>query len=214
MRTLIAILIAAVPLSAGTVVDRVAVIVGRDVITEHQIETEIRARALVEREPLVFHVAAKRAAAERLVDRILIRRELEVLMLAGEELTQLAAFLTAKNQDFFGKDANLAQILNQAGLTREDWRAYLTDMFFASRLVELRFRPAVQVSEEDLEDFYEIEFLPYWRKRYNEPPPSIAERRDFIEQFMIGVRVNQALDRWLNQARIQTRIRYVNEVFQ
>lgn len=197
------------------VVDRVAVIVGRDVITARQVELEARAQALMEGQSPSLDPAARRNAAERLVDRALIRAELSLLNLSDpREEKSREEFLSQVNQDRF-VDANAqAAALRDAGLTREQWTRYLSEMFLTLRLVELRFRPAVQLGDEDVQDYYEFEFVPDWRKRSQDPVPPLDENRRLIEQAMVEARVNQALSRWLNQGRIQTRIRFLDEAFQ
>ena len=61
--------------SAG-VLDRIAVTVGNDAITEGEVLEEIRITTFLNNEPPDLGPAARRAAAERLVDQYLIRHEL------------------------------------------------------------------------------------------------------------------------------------------
>jgi parvulin-like peptidyl-prolyl isomerase len=197
------------------VIDRVAVIVGREVITARQVELEARAQALMEGRPPNLDAPSRRAAAERLVDRALIRAELSLLNLSDpREETSREEFLSQVNQDRFANQSVQDAALREAGLTREQWTRYLSEMFLTLRLVELRFRPAVQLGDEDVQDYYEFEFVPDWRRRSQDPVPSLDENRRLIEQAMVEARVNQALSRWLNQGRIQTRIRFLDEAFQ
>src|SRR3984885_8109581 len=55
--------------------DRIAVSIGREVITESQVILDLRVAAFLDRKPVDLSGPAKRQAAERLVDQILILRE-------------------------------------------------------------------------------------------------------------------------------------------
>ena len=65
-------------LLAAEVVDRVAVVVGTNVITESELLREVRLTQFLNGEPLDLSPEKKRAAAERLVDQQLIRTEMEL----------------------------------------------------------------------------------------------------------------------------------------
>ncbi|HEY6991869.1 MAG TPA: hypothetical protein VH369_25985, partial [Bryobacteraceae bacterium] len=76
MKILCLIACVALPLSAA-IVDRLAVIVGQQTITQLQLDEEIRITALLNRRPVARDVETRRAAADRLVEQTLIRREME-----------------------------------------------------------------------------------------------------------------------------------------
>ena len=65
-------------LLTAEVVDRVAVVVGTNVITESELLREVRLTEFLNGEPLDLSPEKKRAAAERLVDQQLIRTEMEL----------------------------------------------------------------------------------------------------------------------------------------
>ena len=70
------LLFTSLAVSPAAVLDRIAVTVGNDAITESEVMEEIRITSLLNNEPLDFSAPARRAAAERLVDQYLIRQEL------------------------------------------------------------------------------------------------------------------------------------------
>jgi hypothetical protein len=61
---------------AGTIIDQLAVTVGNQAITENEITDEIRLAALFNGAAADTGVAARRAAATRLIEQALIRREM------------------------------------------------------------------------------------------------------------------------------------------
>src|SRR5215467_1655353 len=70
-----AFLLFALCLSAA-VVDRIAVVVDKTVITESEVVQELRLAAFMNGEPFQAGPEQRRAAAERLVDQQLIRKEM------------------------------------------------------------------------------------------------------------------------------------------
>src|SRR6185437_13173511 len=59
------------------IVDRLVVAVGQQTITQLQLDEEIRVTALLNRRPVARDEETRRAAADRLVEQLLIRREME-----------------------------------------------------------------------------------------------------------------------------------------
>jgi hypothetical protein len=66
-----------VSLVSAEIIDRIAVTVEKQVITESEIWRQIRITAFLNGEEPDFSSAAKRTMADRLVEQVLIRRELE-----------------------------------------------------------------------------------------------------------------------------------------
>src|SRR5437899_3021245 len=56
-------------------IDRIAVSVGNQVITESELITDLRVTAFLDRRPVDLSSAAKRKSADRLVDQVLILKE-------------------------------------------------------------------------------------------------------------------------------------------
>src|ERR1700674_4079075 len=81
MNTLLLLLLASFACRAE-IIDRIAVVVGKAVITESEILREIRLTAFLNREPLDFSPVAKRKTAERLVEQRLIGNEISASLYA------------------------------------------------------------------------------------------------------------------------------------
>jgi hypothetical protein len=76
----------------------------------------------------------------------------------------------------------------------------------ALRFTEYRFRPAVQINESDVREYHA-------RKFKGKAAPPFEDVREALERELIGERVDQSLDRWLKEARIQTRIEIRDDSF-
>ena len=121
--------------------DRIAVSVGQDVITESQVILDLRVAAFLDRKPVDLSGAAKRQSAERLVDQLLILREAvdsHVTLPSVEATAGLIAPYAAES----GYQANLERY----GISERDLGEHLLAGLRTLTFTDLRFRPDVQVS--------------------------------------------------------------------
>jgi len=63
--------------ATGEIIDRIAISVGKHVITTSNLDREIRVNAFLNESPPDFSPAGKRATAGRMVEQALVRDELE-----------------------------------------------------------------------------------------------------------------------------------------
>lgn len=205
-------LLSAACLSAE-VIDRIAVSLDNRVVSEQEVLQQLRLSAFENREPLLINGIAKRRAAEQLVERSMIRHEMEVNRYTGPDDASVDAEMK-KVQAGFPNDAAFRAALQQYGLTEAELRQFEREQLSVLRFIEVRFRPAIQVSKTELEDYYQNEFLPNWQqKNPNKPAPPAADVHDEMEEAISRVRETQALDRWMGETRRQMDIRWQQDVF-
>jgi len=189
------------------IIDRIAVTIDNRVITESEIERQIRITAFLNGEQPNLSSANKRATADRLIEQVLIRRELESTRYAapGSGADKTYQELKQKHHGDDGYKQALAkyQITDKDVREAIQWQAILLDF------IEIRFRPGIQLPESEVQDYYKQQLAQNPGKL-----PSFEEARESIESILTAQRVDNAVDRWLGQARTQTRIRYTQEVFQ
>ena len=189
------------------VIDRVAVSVENDVISESEVLRQIRITALLNGEPVTITPEKKRETAERLVEQMLIRREIATTRYLLED-PQAYVPLYDNVRTRYGGDAGYKAALEKYNVTDKDvrdalhWQATLLDF------IRVRFRPGVQAAEDEIREYYDTEVA----TKPGAPP--FEQAREEIETLLTEQRVNAAIDRWLGQARTQTQIRYRPEVFQ
>jgi hypothetical protein len=204
MRVVATLLLACI--GGAEIIDRVAVTVDKRVITESEIVRQIRITAFLNNEQPDFSVSNKRATADRLVEQVLVRRELETTRYAEPSQANTPGYEEMKRR--FKDDAEYKQAITRYGITDADvrealeWQATLLDF------IEQRFRPGVQIPESEIRDYYDQQKTANPGKL-----PDFEEAREDIEKILSAQRVDNALDRWLGQARTQSRIRYTQEVF-
>lgn len=184
--------------------DRIAVSVGRDVITESQVILDLRVVAFLDGKPVDLSGAAKRKAAERMVDQLLILREAadsHVNLPSVEATAGLIAPYAAES----GYQANLERY----GISERDLGDHLLAGLRTLTFTDLRFRPDVQVSSEDVRSYYDK--LPGSAAA---PKPSFEDSRAQIEKLLTEQHVLEALDQWLAMARSTANIRYHEKAFE
>src|SRR5579864_7146850 len=186
--------------------DRIAVSMGQEVITESQVITDVRVAAFLEHKPLDLSGAAKRQAAERLVDQFLILRE-AVDSHVTLPSTEAAAGLVAPYAAESGYQADLKRY----GISEADLAAHLLAGLRTLTFTDLRFRPEVQVSAEDVRSYYDK--LPRDADSAAAPLPSFDDSREQIEKLLVEQRVLEALDKWLETARTAARVQYREKAF-
>jgi hypothetical protein len=205
MRVVLTLLMACI--AGAEIIDRVAVTVDKRVITESEIVRQIRITAFLNNEQPDFSAPNKRVMADRLVEQVLIRRELESTGYSAPAPAATTGYDEIKRR--FKDDAAYDQALKRYGITDADvrealeWQATLLDF------IEQRFRPGVQIPESEIRDYYDQHISVNPGKL-----PDFEDAREDIEKILSAQRVDNALDRWLGQARTQSRIRYTQEVFQ
>ena len=179
----------AVPLGA-VIVDRVAITVGNKVITESEIDLRIRLTAFEGDEKPDFSLAARRQAAQRLIEQKLVEREMDVgryPRVAPEAAKQVTAAA--------------ALTLKDAGLTPDDLARDLAWQRELLTFLSLRFRPAVQVTDQDVEKYFKEQSL----------KGELNDLRAQIEEKLTGERADKELDLWLQDQRKRTRIEYLEK---
>lgn len=208
-RFLIALLIVAT--HAADVLDRIAVTVGKHVISEGDILLDLRISAFLDQKPVDASADQKRKTADRLVDQYLLLQEASTsrqTLPTAADARQLLDQVKAQ----YATETEYRAALARYGVTEAQLSEHLLDGIRALRFTDLRFRPEVQLSAEDLKDYYDS-MAAQWRRANPAQVPTFEASRDQIEKLLTDQGVTQALDRWLGTTRSETEILYKDEVF-
>jgi len=195
------------------VIDRIAVTLDNQIITESEIALEIRLTAFLNGDPLDFSAEARKRAADRLIEQKLIRREMQIGHYLGPNKNDVETMLKQIQTQRFQSPEAYRRALERYDLTEEDLKAHLSWQLTLLRFIDARFRPAVQVTDDEIRAYYESEMV----KPGKADPgakPKLEDVRDQIRETLINQRVDQQLDEWLAAARRRTRIQFHPEAFQ
>lgn len=199
---LLAFLLATVCIRAATL-DRIAVTVGRHVISEHDILQDMRISAFIDGKAPVFTVDQKRKAAERLVDQYLVLEDATATRVPPPAAAEVAGLL-APIKAHYATDQAYRAAMTQAQISESELSEQLLAGLRMLRYTDLRFRPEVQISEDALRAYYDK----------LAPPQSFEASRGDIEKLLTNQQTMQALDRWLEMSRSETAIAYREGAFQ
>jgi len=201
--------------SAGaTIIDRIAVSVGNRVITTSDIEREIRVTAFLNGQAPDLSPAARRAAAERMVEQLLVRREIETSRYPAPQPADIEPALNAFRKRYYPVDADYQAALARDGITDRDVRDALLWQRTLLDFIDVRFRPAVQISAEEIQNYFDTVLAPRLRSAEPGKPISLDDYRGQIEDTLAAQREDREMDNWLREAKRQTPIVYHDEALQ
>ena len=194
-------------------IDRIAVSVGNSVITTSDLEREIRVTAFLNDAQPTLTPEVKRATADRMVEQLLIRRELQTSRYPVPDGAEIDPAL-GEIRKRFPADADYQLALETWGITDADVRRALLWQRTLLLFIEIRFRPGVQLSDQEIQDYFDKVVEPAARAAHPGEPVALEDYRDQIEQKLAGARVDHEVDAWLQEARKRTEIVYHKEAFQ
>jgi hypothetical protein len=174
------------------VVDRVAVVVGDAVITESEVLDELRLTQFLNSQPLDTGLEQRRAAAERLVDQQLIRKEMQIGHYPEPSAAESEGMLQNFRQQHFRTNEEFRAALEKYGITEEQLKRHLLWQGTVMRFTDIRFRPGIPGSPEQTAN------------RMSEGAAVPAS----------GADVDQQMNAWLQEARNATRITFKTGAFQ
>lgn len=200
--------------AAEEVIDRVAVSFELEVVTLSAIRRQMRMSAYLEGKPAEDTPEARRAAAERLIDQALVRREMNLSRYTPIPMEEVRQKVEEYRQKLGLTTEAFESELSKYGFTMED---FLQELYWQStllRFVQFRFSPSVQVSDEEVREYYEREYVPVLAKMApGQAPPPIEEVRERVTGILSSRKENAVLEEWLKLSRHTARIRFHEEAF-
>ncbi len=201
-----------VSLPGAVVLDRIAVIVGKHAIKLSDIEHELRVTEFLNNQPLDLGAAARKQAADHLIDQAVIRDEIALEGYGRATDTQAAAMLDQiRKNRFGGSDARLRASLERYGLTENELHDHLLWQMTVLDFIDQRFRPGVMVSDSDVQKYYDTHLAEL--KKQHPRDSSFETLAPQIRTLLEGQQVNQQFDAWLDESRKNARIQYLNGAF-
>jgi hypothetical protein len=200
-------------LSAAVVLDRVAVVVGKQVIKESDLLRDLRVTEFLNGERPDFSPSAKRKAADRLIDQLIIRNEIRRGAYAPAPASESGKMLEQiEQQRFGGSKAKFQQALARYGLMEDELRMQLQWQLDVLTFIDQRFRPGVLVTDDEVKSYYD-QHLAALRITYPDAK-TFQEMAPKVRSLLEGQKLNQEFDAWLRQQRGQAQIEYVKGAFQ
>jgi len=195
-------------------IDRIAVSVGNRVITTSDVDRQIRVAAFLSGTEPDLSAKGRRAIADRLVDQRLIQNEIETTHYVDPDRAAIEPALKEFVAKYFKDDGAYQTALVKAGITDQEVRRELLNERTVNAFIDVRFHPAVQVTEDQIQDYFNKTVAQAARASAPGEPVTLDQFHDQIEQKLTGQQVDAEVERWMREARRRTTIVYHDEVFQ
>lgn len=195
---------AAAPALAPQTVDGVAARIEDDIIAESEV------RELAAFQQLVEGRAKPRAELIReLAEQWIVRGDANTAKFPRPSQADVDHAYSALVKQFKSPGEFQARCA-AAGLTEAGVRRMLGEQLYLSRFIDFRFRPAAQISDQDVDKYYQEEFAPQLKAR-GDPVPPLEDVDDTIREVLIQRAISARAAKWLDEMRDRLKIDLVTQ---
>jgi len=197
---LAALVVPAAPRASGQVlIDRIVARVESDIILLSQVRILSRYQQLVDGK-----AEDDAQILDRLIDQWIVRSEADTARFPQPADVEVAHGVEHLQASFASIEEYLAR-KKQAGLSDADVQRMVAEQLYLSNYLDSRFRPAVQITPKEVEDFYQQAVLPRAKAR-NQPLPALDSSREYIQEALVQRGINEQADRWLKESRARLHV--------
>jgi predicted transcriptional regulator len=109
----------------------------------------------------------------------------------------------------FASPQDLQAQLSRLGLTESDARRMVTEELYLSSFLDFKFRPAAQVTPDEMQSYYQDTLVPELKSR-GEPPPPFASVEEQVREVLTQKAIDQRTQQWLEETRARLQIERVS----
>jgi hypothetical protein len=189
----------ATPGAAAQTIDGVAARIEEDILTESELRELAAFQMLVDGQP-----KTRAELIRELADQWIVRGDANT----AKSPRPSPADVDRANSEFMKQFKSAEEFQARcaaAGLTGAGVRRMLEEQLYLSRFIDFRFRPAAQISDEDIEKYYREEFAPQLKAR-GEPVPPLEDVSDTIREVLIQRAISERASKWLDETRNHLKI--------
>ena len=205
------LLLIPVGLHAGELLDQIVEIVNTHVILQSDWDDEVRFEAFMSgRKPEDVTVEQRKAALNRLVDQDMLREQMRMTDLKPAGADAIRKQIDDLRNEQLGEHPGQSweTTLSRYQLTGKTVERHVAAELEQFQLVDLRFRPTIQVSAAEVEKYYREQIVP---KLPASDPVSLNEGAPKIREILIQEKINQMLNSWLQTLRSQAQIQVLSQ---
>lgn len=179
---------------SAELLDQIAARVESEIILLSEVRTLSRYQMLVDGK-------SERDAAilDRLIDQWIVRNEADTARFPHPADVEIVHGVEHLQASFASPEEYQAR-KRQSGLSDKEIDRMVAGQLYLSNYLDSRFRPAVQVSAKQVEDFYQEAVVPR-ANAHNQKPPSLDASREYIQEALIQRGINEQADVWLKESR-------------
>jgi hypothetical protein len=183
------LLLSLLSICSAAVVDRLALVVGKAVFTQSEIDQEARLSELESGKTLDLSATQRKEAAERMVDQQLLRDEMQATLFQPPAASEADALLARFRQEHFAPATAYRAALMRYGVSEADLKQRLLWELTVIRFTDQRFSPLAAADGQSP----------------NRTEDGAQPGKDSVDREM---------EAWLKQQRATTRIVFKQEAFQ
>jgi hypothetical protein len=181
------------------IVDGIAARIEDDIITESEVRELERFQILVDGKS-----RPRGEVLEELENQWILRGEASAVKFpepSKDDVERSYAQFTRQ----FGPPEEYAKRCTAAGVTDSAVHRLIQQQLYLSRFVDYRFRPAAQIDQKQIEDYYSQEFAPQLKQRGESVPP-LDDVEETIREVLVQRAINSLSAKWLDDTRARLRI--------
>jgi len=186
-------------LSAQEVVDRIVARVETDIILLSDVRQLNRYQIFLDGK-----AQSDADILNRLIDQWIVRSEASVARFPQPTDDDVNRSIERLKRSFSSPE-EFQERQKSSGVTDEEIRRFVRAQLYLSNYLDSRFRPAIQIDEKAIEDFYKTRVVPRAESR-GQTPPTLDNARDFIQEALVQQAINEQADRWLKESRSRVRV--------
>lgn len=183
----------------GQPIDGVAARIEDDVITESEVRELAAYQQLVDGKP-----KTRDEILHLLFDQWMIRSEAAATKYAQPSSADVDRAYNEFVKQFPSVE-NFKQRCADAGLSEPALRRMVQQQLYLARFIDYRFRPAAQVTDQQVAAYYQNDFVPQLKERHADVPP-LDDVDDTIREVLILRAIDERSAKWLDETRARLKI--------
>lgn len=188
------------PLLAQQVVDRIVVRIEDDIITLSQLRELAAYQELVDN-----RTEPDDRLRSELIEQWVINSEATTAHFPEPAASEIDREV-AKVEANFPKEQAYRERLAALGLSPDDVRRMVTRQIYLARYLDYKFRPSVQVGDDDISKYYKDELVPALKAKGQKPPALSPSVSDEIREVLVQRGIDDRAASWLDQTKSRLRI--------
>ncbi|MCU1348645.1 MAG: Chaperone SurA [Acidobacteria bacterium] len=196
-------MIATLQTASAAVVDRIAAVVDRQVITVSEVSQLVQIR-FFPRTADQSEDDYRRQVLDNLIAQALRYRDVE--RFGAEDIPKDS--IEARLQEIakrFASQPELEAAVARAELTMDEVRALVKRQLQVEAYIQERFLPLIYIANDDIDTYYRGPWTAQRRQRGLSIPP-ITEVRDEIRSLLKSTRLQEEIEKWTTQLRARANV--------
>jgi hypothetical protein len=186
--------------------DQIAITVNNDLIKDSDINRDLLATQMENGDAPNISAAARKKDAAHLIDQVFIREQIRQGDYPVATMQQADVELNALIKQRYKNQAAFEAALQRYHLSEPDLREQFRWQLTVLQFIDARFRPAVLLPDAEVNAYYQQHLSQL--KRQN-PKGSEDDLKDDARKILTDEQVNKLLFDWLDEQRINAKVRYL-----